>query len=47
MQARAWKLDVGNAAEIKSLIPAIAAELGGLDIIVNNAGISGDIGDRR
>src|ERR1700759_2910070 len=38
-QAKAWRLDVGNAADIKSMIPAIAAELGGLDIIVNNAGI--------
>ena len=39
--ATAWKLDVGNAADIKSTVKAIAETFGGLDIVVNNAGISG------
>jgi 3-oxoacyl-[acyl-carrier protein] reductase len=39
--ATAWKLDVGDAADIKSTVKAIADRLGGLDIVVNNAGISG------
>ena len=38
--ARAWKLDVSDAAEIAAVVPMIATELGGLDIVVNNAGIS-------
>src|SRR5438552_7083717 len=40
-QAKAWKLDVARPDEIKSVIDAIAAEFGGLDIVVNNAGVSG------
>jgi 3-oxoacyl-[acyl-carrier protein] reductase len=38
--AKAWKLDVADALEIKTVIDAAAAQFGGLDIIVNNAGIS-------
>jgi 3-oxoacyl-[acyl-carrier protein] reductase len=38
---RAWKLDVGDPSEIVSVINAIASHFGGLDIIVNNAGIAG------
>ena len=38
--AKAWKLDVADAAEIKAVVDAVAAHFGGLDIIVNNAGIS-------
>lgn len=39
--AKAWKLDVASAAEIASVVEAVAAQFGGLDVIVNNAGISG------
>lgn len=40
-KATAWKLDVGDASEIKSVVNAVAGEFGGLDIVVNNAGVSG------
>src|SRR5947207_2850671 len=40
-KAKAWKLDVANADEIKSVINAIATDYGGLDIVINNAGVSG------
>ncbi len=36
----AWGLDVADKAAIASTIPAIAERFGGLDIVVNNAGIS-------
>ncbi len=35
-----FALDVSDADAIASLVPQIAAELGGLDILINNAGIS-------
>ncbi|QWG17812.1 SDR family oxidoreductase [Bradyrhizobium sediminis] len=38
--ARAWTLDVANADAIKTVVGAVAAHFGGLDIVVNNAGIS-------
>jgi 3-oxoacyl-[acyl-carrier protein] reductase len=38
--AKAWTLDVANRKEITTVINDIAAHFGGLDIIVNNAGIS-------
>jgi 3-oxoacyl-[acyl-carrier protein] reductase len=38
--AKAWKLDVAEAGEIKHVIGEIAVHFGGLDIVVNNAGIS-------
>lgn len=38
--AKAWKLDVSSASEISSVVSAIASEFGGIDVIVNNAGIS-------
>ncbi len=38
--AKAWKLDVSDTGEISATISAIASHFGGLDIIVNNAGIS-------
>ncbi len=38
--AKAWTLDVGDAGAIARTIPEVAAHFGGLDIIVNNAGIS-------
>src|SRR5690348_7936220 len=39
--ARAWALDVGDAEAIGRLVPQIAEALGGLDCIVNNAGVTG------
>jgi len=38
--ARAWVLDVANPDRIRTVIDDVAAHFGGLDIIVNNAGIS-------
>ena len=38
--AKAWTLDVANRDAITSVVGDIAAHFGGLDIIVNNAGIS-------
>jgi 3-oxoacyl-[acyl-carrier protein] reductase len=40
-QATAWRLDVANADEIKSVVADVAAKLGGIDIVINNAGVSG------
>lgn len=41
LAARAWKLDVSDPAEIAATVEEIALALGGLDIVVNNAGVSG------
>jgi 3-oxoacyl-[acyl-carrier protein] reductase len=41
LKAKAWKLDVADHAEIKAVVAAIAADFGGLDILINNAGVSG------
>jgi 3-oxoacyl-[acyl-carrier protein] reductase len=38
--ARAWRLDVGDAEKIATIVAAVADHFGGLDILVNNAGIS-------
>jgi 3-oxoacyl-[acyl-carrier protein] reductase len=38
--AKAWRLDVANGAEISSVVNEIGRHFGGLDIVVNNAGIS-------
>jgi 3-oxoacyl-[acyl-carrier protein] reductase len=38
--ARAWTLDVANRDAITSVVGDIAAHFGGLDIVINNAGIS-------
>ena len=40
-EARAWAFDVGDAATISRLVPEIAGHFGGLDVVVNNAGVSG------
>lgn len=39
-EARAYPLDVSDAGAISSTIAAIAKQFGGIDIIVNNAGIA-------
>ncbi|MDO9430979.1 MAG: SDR family NAD(P)-dependent oxidoreductase [Pseudomonadota bacterium] len=41
LSAQAWKLDVSDPAEIAAVVAQIGAQFGGLDIVVNNAGISG------
>ena len=38
--AKAWKLDVADRDEIKAVVNDIAGHFGGLDIVINNAGIS-------
>ena len=38
--AKAWPLDVSNRDDIKAVVNEVAAHFGGLDIVVNNAGIS-------
>src|SRR5690606_24725331 len=38
--ARAWTLDVADASMIREVVDDAAAHFGGLDIVVNNAGIS-------
>jgi 3-oxoacyl-[acyl-carrier protein] reductase len=39
--AQAWALDVSNAETIASVVPQIAEHFGGLDAVVNNAGVGG------
>lgn len=39
--ATAWRLDVADPDEIRRVVADIAGQFGGLDIVVNNAGISG------
>jgi 3-oxoacyl-[acyl-carrier protein] reductase len=39
-RARAWQLDVSNREAVERVIGEVVAEFGGLDIVVNNAGIS-------
>jgi 3-oxoacyl-[acyl-carrier protein] reductase len=38
--ARAWRLDVGNREDIETVVNEVAAHFGGLDVVINNAGIS-------
>jgi 3-oxoacyl-[acyl-carrier protein] reductase len=39
-EAAAWKLDVSNGEEVKRVVDAVADRFGGLDILINNAGIA-------
>jgi 3-oxoacyl-[acyl-carrier protein] reductase len=41
LSAEAWTLDVADAAAIEAVIAQAAARFGGLDIVINNAGIGG------
>ena len=38
--AKAWTLDVANRDDIAAVVNGVAAHFGGLDIVINNAGIS-------
>ncbi len=38
--ARAWTLDVSDRAAIERVVQAAAGEMGGLDVLVNNAGVA-------
>jgi 3-oxoacyl-[acyl-carrier protein] reductase len=38
--AKAWTLDVARADDITKVVSAVAAHFGGLDIVINNAGLS-------
>jgi 3-oxoacyl-[acyl-carrier protein] reductase len=40
-EAKAWGFDVGNAEVIARLVPEIAEHFGGLDFVINNAGVAG------
>ncbi len=37
-----FKCDVSNRADIEQAVPGAISTLGGLDVLVNNAGISGN-----
>jgi len=39
--AAAWRLDVSNEAEVRRVVGAVVTRFGGLDVLVNNAGIAG------
>src|SRR5258708_22042921 len=41
LSAEAWTLDVADAATIETVVAAVATRFGGLDIVVNNAGVGG------
>ena len=38
---KAWAFDVGDAGVIEKLVPEIAGHFGGLDFVINNAGVAG------
>ncbi|HMQ62923.1 MAG TPA: 3-oxoacyl-[acyl-carrier-protein] reductase [Flavilitoribacter sp.] len=42
IKAKAYKSDAGNYAEAEALVGAVLADFGGLDILINNAGITRD-----
>jgi 3-oxoacyl-[acyl-carrier protein] reductase len=40
LSAAAWELDVADPERIRVVVPQVAEAFGGLDIVINNAGIS-------
>ena len=40
LSAEAWTLDVGDGAAIQTVVTQVAERFGGLDIVINNAGVS-------
>lgn len=40
-KAKAWKLDVADGDEIRTVVDEAAGYFGGVDIVINNAGVSG------
>lgn len=38
--AKAYKADVADLAEVQAMVAAVATDFGGLDIVVNNAGLA-------
>src|SRR5580658_9572706 len=40
-EAQAWALDVADAEAIARVVPEVAERLGGLDCLINNAGVGG------
>ena len=38
--ARSLRVDVANAADVKTMVDAVHEVFGGLDVLVNNAGVS-------
>lgn len=38
--ARGWRLDVGSKSDIDRVVAEVAAHFGGIDMLINNAGIS-------
>src|ERR1700743_3341533 len=41
--AKAWKLDVANSDEIRRVVDETVAHFGGIDVVINNAGVSGKL----
>lgn len=41
LQADYWRCDVSKEAEVRSVFDAVAKKFGKLDVVVNNAGVSG------
>jgi 3-oxoacyl-[acyl-carrier protein] reductase len=41
LSAEGWVLDLADDGAIKTVVAAVAERLGGLDILINNAGLSG------
>jgi 3-oxoacyl-[acyl-carrier protein] reductase len=42
--ASAWQLDVSDAHAIEQTVPIIASAFGGIDVVINNAGVAGVVG---
>ncbi len=40
LEAAAWELDVSQGDDVRAVVQSVAAHFGGLDMLVNNAGIS-------